>query len=313
MSKLFNLKKWLTIDEAAKHLSGVFSESVSSGDVLRLGLDRHLTLSVNFVNHALAKVGHIVSVAEAIRLPGVPENNKLGHFQFPGFMLSEEEVLEFDETTETLIGVFDLPLLGGDRLDVEQVYQMFTNGPDVTLQEPHGTFVQDSKGRYCQIQELMSDFDSPIAYSPSPGKKLVKIPQNEEKGQWSGQRRRVIWKEIVIAQSTEDFHYPAASLPGDSVLVVRLDSLMEFIQSVNGTPATIEKQLSTKERVRLLKMVIGMAVSGYSYAPAAAKSNVPNEIVDDIVAAGMSIDVGTVRKYLREAIDTVLPAKSLQS
>ncbi|MBU0485089.1 MAG: hypothetical protein KKB30_11330 [Proteobacteria bacterium] len=56
-SKLFKLKEWLTIQETAKHLSIMFGEEVSEADVLRLGLDRHLKLSVNFVNHGYAKRG----------------------------------------------------------------------------------------------------------------------------------------------------------------------------------------------------------------------------------------------------------------
>ena len=56
-SKLFKLKKWLKIPEAAKHLSVMFDEEVTEADVLMLGLDRHLKLSVNFVNHTRAKRG----------------------------------------------------------------------------------------------------------------------------------------------------------------------------------------------------------------------------------------------------------------
>lgn len=52
VSKLFKLKDWLTVEDAARHLSGVFSEPVSEADILRLALDRRLTLSVNFVNGA---------------------------------------------------------------------------------------------------------------------------------------------------------------------------------------------------------------------------------------------------------------------
>ena len=49
LKKLFNLKPWLTLPDAARHLSISFGEDVSEADVLRLGLDRHLTFSVNFV------------------------------------------------------------------------------------------------------------------------------------------------------------------------------------------------------------------------------------------------------------------------
>jgi hypothetical protein len=38
-SKLFKLKKWLTVPEAARHLSTLFEEAVSEADVLRLVLD----------------------------------------------------------------------------------------------------------------------------------------------------------------------------------------------------------------------------------------------------------------------------------
>lgn len=44
---LYRLKKWLTVPDAAAHLSIAFGEEVTEADVLRLGLDGHLTLSVN--------------------------------------------------------------------------------------------------------------------------------------------------------------------------------------------------------------------------------------------------------------------------
>jgi len=71
MKKLFSLKKWLTLDEAARHLTIVLGEDVCVADVLRLVLDRHLKLSVYFVNHAVAKRGHIVPIedAEYIEIP----------------------------------------------------------------------------------------------------------------------------------------------------------------------------------------------------------------------------------------------------
>ncbi len=56
-SKLFKLKEWLTIPETAKNLSITFGEEVTEADVLRLGLDKHLKLSVNFPNYAYAKRG----------------------------------------------------------------------------------------------------------------------------------------------------------------------------------------------------------------------------------------------------------------
>jgi hypothetical protein len=70
-----------------------------------------------------------------------------------------------------------------------------------------------------------------------------------------------------------------------------------------------EKPFGTVERASLLKLVIGMAIDGYGYDPNAAKSQVPIEIADCLVALGMSMTDDTVRKYLTEAKGLVLPKK----
>ena len=64
MGKLFNLKEWLTVTDAARHLAIVFGEDVTEADVLRLALDGRLRLSVYFVNHATARCGKVVTREE---------------------------------------------------------------------------------------------------------------------------------------------------------------------------------------------------------------------------------------------------------
>ncbi|GEM_PF-4970756 len=60
-------------------------------------------------------------------------------------------------------------------------------------------------------------------------------------------------------------------------------------------------ELHPSERKSLLKMILGMAVGGYTYNPDQKKSNVPKEIADDVAKVDMSIDPDTVRKWLKEA------------
>jgi hypothetical protein len=60
-SKIFKLKPWLTLPEAAKHLSGVCGEEVTEAHILRLALDGHLKLSVLFTSNALAKLGRVLT------------------------------------------------------------------------------------------------------------------------------------------------------------------------------------------------------------------------------------------------------------
>lgn len=67
------------------------------------------------------------------------------------------------------------------------------------------------------------------------------------------------------------------------------------------------KQLGKRERDTLLKLVIGMAVRGYGYDPQAARNSATTEIAKDLEGLGMPIDSDTVKKWLNEAVDTVLP------
>lgn len=61
MSKIYKLREWLTVPEAAKQLSISFGEEVTEADILRLALEKHLRLSVYFVNKATVRIGKYVS------------------------------------------------------------------------------------------------------------------------------------------------------------------------------------------------------------------------------------------------------------
>jgi hypothetical protein len=127
MGKLFNLKQWLTVEDAAKHLSIVFGEDVSVADVFRLALDRELTLSVNFVNGAHGRPGVLVPIEEApyeevlmltgcelLRIYGGPRISTNG---------MESHILQLEKYVARLTGVWDLPMIGGERIEVDQMYQ----------------------------------------------------------------------------------------------------------------------------------------------------------------------------------------------
>jgi hypothetical protein len=66
------------------------------------------------------------------------------------------------------------------------------------------------------------------------------------------------------------------------------------------------KPLLESERTAMLTMIAGMAARGYRYVPT-GNSRVPQEIADDIVASGLSLDVKTVRKYLDTAAKLLPP------
>ena len=142
MSKLFKLKQWLTIPDAAKHLSLVFDEEVTQADVLRLALDGHLSLSVRLVNHVIAYGTTIVPVDQA------PADDQVEGVYFT----YDNKVLTLQDSPTTLTGVYDLPLWGTERFDVESRYQTLTNGPPVELTCVEGTFVMGPDGTLFQLQ-----------------------------------------------------------------------------------------------------------------------------------------------------------------
>ncbi|WP_426145283.1 hypothetical protein [Polaromonas sp. DSR2-3-2] len=285
MSKLFKLKKWLTVPDAAKHLAIVFGEEVTEADVLRFGIDGHLKLSVHLVNGAYArpcfpvKIEEIewdeMSLLDGKQIIKIPRGGRIWQ-DHQGCFQVKRHVSALDGD------VWDLPMNGGERIDVEYRYQQLTNGPEVTTVSLEGVLVASING---ELHEIQSHFGNNENFKKDDLKKPFLHPDN--------------------------FH-PAGALPDDSVFVVRISALTEFIQSVNEEPTNTAKPLGTTERNNLLKLVIGMAVKGYSHDPAAKKSATPKEIADDLAALGISIDPDTVRKYLKESANTVLPAKARQ-
>jgi hypothetical protein len=318
-SKLFKLKEWLTVPDAAKYLSTIFGEEVSEADVLRLALDRHLKLSVNFVNHADAIRGNnflpFKEWEENLRSAWSWENlktiigykNMLGFHHskydfvyYPGkeheltgpdtwdkvkleklkmdflgeisterqsFILSSiiEEAFDdhkknlakfggkvppsaasFRGEVKTLTGVWDLPLLGCEQIDIEYKYQQLTDGPEVTLTYIDGTFVERQDGQAWQLQEKFDKEYLEILHSEERIKESLdyyadvlkkKISNNEineeDAGKLLGQRKQ----NLNRPRNRSDDYYPAGGLPSDSVLVVRTSALLDLQERVSEEQA----------------------------------------------------------------------------
>jgi hypothetical protein len=123
MKKLLNLKHWLTVPDAARHLSMLLGEDVTEADVLRLALDRHLTLSVNFVNHTMGRCGRVVSSGDAnwITVPSLSGDRQV-RLPVSGMQIAEDKFLQLDKVVTAIDGVWDLTMLGAEHTDVEHKY-----------------------------------------------------------------------------------------------------------------------------------------------------------------------------------------------
>ena len=73
-----------------------------------------------------------------------------------GLRYREKEFLVLDDAVDLISGVWDLPMVGGEALDVEHRYQMETGGPSVTLLNLEGAFVERDNV-VCQLQDTFDD------------------------------------------------------------------------------------------------------------------------------------------------------------
>jgi hypothetical protein len=210
-SKLLKLKKWLTIPEAARHLSNLFDEEVSEADVLRLALDRHLKLSVNFVNQVYGKRGKLIAYADEENLPAelrsifatLPEELKAPIVSgFKGLGPFDEHFVYLDEKITTIDGVWDLPMVAGQQYVIEKEYQKLSGGPEAIKPIMGRTYFVREGGWVCQLYE---EFDESFP---------------------------------VNTKNKSDSYYPSAAiLPNDSVLVVRTSALLDLQERVSEEQA----------------------------------------------------------------------------
>ena len=79
-----------------------------------------------------------------------------------------------------------------------------------------------------------------------------------------------------------------------------IEKLKARINQLETAPAQNVKQLGTRERESMVKLVIGMAIGGYAYDPNASRNSSTGEIASDLLQIGLSLDEDTIRKYLAE-------------
>ncbi|MEP9324990.1 hypothetical protein PPMP20_17890 [Paraburkholderia phymatum] len=273
MSKLFKLREWLTLDEAARHLSVVVSEQVTPSDILRLCLDGHLVLSVNFVNHSQAKRGKVVGVEDAEwqefppgmtkLFPGLPESEDDKPIRYMRSLnLDDERFLTLESEVQKIEGVWDLPLIGSERLDIEHKFQLLTGGPAVTLTCLDGAFVQQNASEMWQLMESFDDNEFHRGSNAAKKKLELRIALqelSEEEAQRLMMQHAEDRKKFLADRKSwldPDSYYPAGALPDDAVLVVRTAALREFEQSLQGAPGG--ERLGRREETTYLNIIGGL-------------------------------------------------------
>jgi hypothetical protein len=280
MSKLLRLKEWVTLPEAAKHLTALLEEPVTVADLLQFALEGHLSLSVNLINHARAKLGRIFPFSEvptmevpAFPAPGVQEGSMLTMPK--GIPMTEvtqlaadTPFLVFEPAVVSIDGLWDLAMRGAERIDIEYELQRELGGPDVELIS-EGTFLKRQDGTYASLQEQLR------TYTTGP----------------DGVKRR----------DPGDYYFPAGGLPKDCARVVRTAELQRLVRTIT-VPAG-ERLLETRERNTLLSIIVVLCgQAGYDIAKHAKTAGL---IQDAASAMGIALGESTIEGHLRKAKEAV--------
>lgn len=281
---LRQLRPWLTLPEAASLLSHLFDSEVSVPEVLQFGLQRQLTLSVQFPNHAL---GRRYSDPRVRLEQEYHQYQAANRGESPQSVPAEVEAAAStaDDPTEVLRGgVYDLPLVGGERLDVEQEYQRLTEGPQVSLAAFDGAFVDSAEGvRFQLMREVGRDglgAEPQLPYYLEPDVEPYALER-----QYEHLRR----------------------LPGDSVLVVRTPELVAFQGRAReglGRPSNqLDRPLGERERATLLTIIAALARHANIDVTRTSKAA---QIIESLTSdLGAKIPARTAEEHLKRIEDAL--------
>ncbi|WP_076419826.1 hypothetical protein [Colwellia sp. UCD-KL20] len=318
MSKLFKLKEWLTLEEAANHISNVLGDTVTLADIYRLALDKHLMLSANFVNGAWARIGKFVKTediefVEFDKMPLTEEklDNPLSIPLNAEIQCSKDDWIALDEKVVSIRGLWDLTMMGAEQIDIEFYYQQETSGLEVTLQALDGVFLQQGD----VLGQLQTDFDDNEYQLGSKAQlnvlkgtiakdNLSKEDAEKELKTFEGIRKKYLEKRDK--NKPEENYFPSGGLDEhDYVLVVKTNEVTRFIQSLEDTPPEA-KPLTSKERNSLL-VLLGAVCKNSDIDP--SQRGIATSLVAMTELIGAPLTDDTIRKILNQ-IEPAIESRS---
>ena len=321
MSKLFKLKEWLTLEDAANHISTVLGEPVTLADIYRLSLDGHLKLSANFVNGSNAQLGKRVKINDvkfqlitkgfitdeeldiSIRMP---TKGELRIDDCP-----DSDFLSFGDKVSSISGVWDLTMLGSEAIDIEFYYQQVTSGLELTLVGLEGVFLEKDG----VVASLQVDFDDNEYQQGSKAAKQ-KLEQYITSNKLTDDEIKKLRDEYQVERKEflggkREFervptYYPSGGLDEhDYVLVVKTNEVTRFIQSLEETPPEA-KPLTSKERNSLL-VLLGAVCKQSDIDP--SQRGIATSLVTMTELIGAPLTDDTIRKILSQ-IEPAIESRS---
>ncbi|CDU07383.1 MULTISPECIES: hypothetical protein [Vibrio] len=287
MSKLFKLKKHLTIEGAREYLSNAFEEKVSMLDLYKLALDGHLTISVEFFNYIAISSGRVledmsdlsssqITISKDIS-SGAELKEPYSVDKMTGFPISLHHWLFFSQAIEYASGVWDLSMMGQERDHIENLYSIEAGGKGSAggMNGRIQAVVLERYGSFCKLKDIERPSDL--------GESDLFLYMDNAKSE--------LFYDTVTLDS-----YPHQ-------LVIKTDELTRFVKSFQDESEILplsEKPISTTERKTLLTL-IGALLKEQQIDPSERGVTSSIKLMTDI--AGTPITENTIRKILGQVSD----------
>ena len=304
MSKLFKLKEWVTLPDAAKRLAITFGEDVTEADVLQLALDGKLQLSIYLVNAVEVRHGTLVPFAEAtFREYSTIEGGLLRHYGTQVDLGDGAiQVLETEQVVSTLSGVRGLPIVSTARLEVERLHHRLIGAPVGTQVAADGILIEVGDGRLCQLLSRFDERERVERFWASLHEVEKHIADNKLGFDDALNLTREFHKNRTAPQ-----YVAGNKFPKDSLLVMRTDALLAFERSQTEPTSPLEKPLNSRERDTLLTIIALVCKEAkLDYTKAAKTAGMIRSTADSM---GVSIGESTIEGHLK-LIPEALSGKS---
>lgn len=290
MKNLFQLKKHLTILDAARHLTNILKDDVTEADVLELALDGHLKLSVNFVNYVRVRHGEFTGYENGswclltqemksklsanhpkydrdrhnhLSISYFPPSDNLKKWPYKKNLDAHDDLyITLDKEVTTITGSWNLLLIGNERKYIENSIQQLRNSPLVTIKRLEGVFLEKDGDIY-QLQEHIHKNKKQFGAMAQLQDIELHIKNknlNEEDAEKLLNQHMVAKQELNsdIFDDTSNGYFPAPTLPMDCTLVVRTEALHNFEETIidasnkSGKPTTPTDREYISERLTKL-------------------------------------------------------------
>ena len=326
MSKLFKLKKFVTIEEAVRYLSSSLEEPLSLSDIYRLVIDKHLILSVRLINQAYAIKGKIVSGKDGdlIQLEADLITGEV--LDAPYSVYIDDDAIPVDANTWFLFdgkihivdGIWDLVMIGVESLEIERWYQNEVNGPKPIVADAMGLYLKQGevvcrlqKESFDKEEENLADIECELKFIlESKGLSfenfLARDNDNFCDDLSEDEVDQILFLLDLMRKPANDIrNYEDSFCLADHScqFVIKTTELTRFLQSLQDEPPAlpqVEQILSVKERKTLLT-VIGALLKEQKIEP--SERGVTSAIKRMTEIAGTPITENTIRKILGQVSD----------